>query len=94
MFFSCSAEEGSSVALPVSNSSRSKVNQVVSSTCLPVSSMKSTSFFSTPNSGTLSSIPEGSRTIRNLPSLSTASPICAVPFSTESRTGAQLLNPK
>jgi len=70
MFFSCSAEVGFSVALPVSNSSRSKENQVSLSTALPLSSMKAISFLSTPSSGTLSSTPFGSLTARNLPSLS------------------------
>ena len=83
-FFSCSIEEAFRFALPVSNSSRSKVNQVVLSTGLPASSMNAISFLSTPNSGTFSSNPDGSLTERNLPSRSSRLPAPAAAFSPSS----------
>ncbi len=67
MFLSCSGIQASRVALPVSKWSRSNVNHVLSSITLLASSIKAINLFSTPNSGILSSTPDGSFLTKNLP---------------------------
>src|SRR6516164_1042666 len=72
MLVSCSCDAGCSVALPVSNSSRSKSNQVLSLTGAELSFRYDTSRASTPREGTLSSVPSGSFTFIMSPSAAQA----------------------